>query len=257
LHVNPLHGVTYLFLNLRVPPFDDVRVRRALSYAANRAAAVRISARAAGADPTCQILPPDFPGYEPYCPYTLGGHAPWRAPDLARARRLVAASGTRGSLIRVQVPENHRGEEGFIAALFRSLGYRVRVEKVSDSAYYGLLSAPPERKARLQAGPVSWFADLPAASNYFVTFFSCSSPGNPFGFCDRGIERRMRRARTLQTTDPYVANRLWAQIDRAIIDQAVVVPLVTFKEIDVVSPRVGNYQYSPQWGVLSDQMWVR
>jgi hypothetical protein len=36
-----------------------------------------------------------------------------------------------------------------------------------------------------------------------------------------------------------------------------VVPLVTFKEIDVVSPPVRNYQYSPQWGVLTDQMWVR
>jgi hypothetical protein len=33
-----------------------------------------------------------------------------------------------------------------------------------------------------------------------------------------------------------------------------VVPLVTFKEIDVVSPPVRNYQYSPQWGVLTDQV---
>jgi peptide/nickel transport system substrate-binding protein len=257
LHVNPLHGVTYLFLNSRVPPFNDVRARRAVSYAANRAAAVRISARAAGADPTCQILPPAFPGYEPYCPYTVRGHGSWRAPDLARARRLVAASGTRGSLIRVQVPENHRGEESFIAALLRGVGYRPQIEKVTDDAYYGLLRGTQEQKASVQAGPVSWFADLPAASNYIATFFACRSPGNVFGFCDRGIDSKIRQARTLQTTDPYVANRLWAQIDRAIIDQAVVVPLVTFKEIDVVSPRVGNYQYSPQWGVLTDQMWVR
>ena len=40
------------------------------------------------ATPTCQILPPNIPGYVRYCPYG--------APDLRTARRLVAASGTRG-----------------------------------------------------------------------------------------------------------------------------------------------------------------
>jgi YVTN family beta-propeller protein len=257
LHENPLYGVTYVMLNTRVAPFDDVRVRQAVSYAADRAAAVRISARAVGADPTCQILPPAFPGYEPYCPYTARGRSPWSAPDLARARRLVAASGTRGSLVRVQVPENHRGEESFFAALFRSLGYRPQVEKVADKAYYSLLASRGPKKNRLQAGPVSWFADFPAASNYIETFFSCTSPSNFSGFCDRSIERQIRRAHALQTTDPYLANRVWAKIDRAIVDKAVFVPLLTFKEIDVVSPRVGNYQYNPQWGVLSDQIWVR
>jgi peptide/nickel transport system substrate-binding protein len=34
-------------------------------------------------------------------------------------------------------------------------------------------------------------------------------------------------------------------------------PLVTPKLIDFVSRRVGNYQYSPVWGMLIDQLWVR
>jgi len=29
------------------------------------------------------------------------------------------------------------------------------------------------------------------------------------------------------------------------------------KAIDVVSRRVGNHQYSPQWGILLDQLWAR
>ncbi len=76
-------------------------------------------------------------------------------------------------------------------------------------------------------------------------------------FCDRGIEADIQRALTLQTTDPYLANQLWARIDRAIVDRAPVVPLFTLKELDIVSRRVGNYQYNPQWGVLIDQLWVR
>jgi len=35
------------------------------------------------------------------------------------------------------------------------------------------------------------------------------------------------------------------------------VPLLNRKQVDFVSRRVGNYQYSPQWGMLLDQLWVR
>ena len=35
------------------------------------------------------------------------------------------------------------------------------------------------------------------------------------------------------------------------------VPLVIPSTIDFVSRRVGNYEYSPQHGVLPDQLWVR
>jgi hypothetical protein len=36
------------------------------------------------------------------------------------------------------------------------------------------------------------------------------------------------------------------------------VPLVNPKVIEVVSRRVGNYQYSPNgYGMLIDQLWVR
>ena len=254
VHVNPVEGSTYLFLNTQVPPFDDVRVRRALNFAADRTAAVRVSARIAGGEPTCQILPPEFPGFRRYCPYTLhpDPSGRWKAPDLQRARRLVAASGTSGAPVTVWVPDNHKGEGPFARKLLQSLGYRVRLKRVSDVAYLEL-GGP----RRAPAGLMSWFADFPAASNYFDTFFSCRAAANWSEFCDRGIDAQIRKAISLQTTDPYLANRLWAQVDREIVDRAPFVPLVALKEIDIVSPRVGNYQFHPQWGVFLDQLWVR
>jgi YVTN family beta-propeller protein len=252
VHVNPVHGNTYLFLNTKIPPFDDIRVRRAVNYAADRAAAVRVSSRIAGGEPTCQILPPEFPGFRRYCPYTLHPDATgrWKGPDLSRARRLVAASGTSGASVTVLVPDSHEGEGPFARKLLQSLGYRVRLERVSDAAY---LQGP----RRVQAGLTSWFADFPAASNYFGTFFSCRAPANWSEFCDRSIDAQIRKAIGLQTTDPYLANQLWARVDREIVDRAPFVPLVSLKEIDIVSPRVGNYQFHPQWGVFVDQLWVR
>jgi len=258
VHANPREATTYLFLNTKVPPFDDVRVRRAVNYAADRAAGVRVSTRGPGGAPTCQILPPDFPGFRPYCPYTLHPSAggKWMAPDLVRARRLVAASGTEGQTVTLWVPDNHRGEGPFAAGLLRSLGYRARIKRVSDPVYYGP-GGPLDPRRRVQAGPYSWFADFPAASNYITTFFACRAPSNFSEFCHRQIDTDIQRALKLQTTDPYLANQLWARLDREIVDEAPVVPLYTLRKVDIVSRRVGNYQYNPQWGVILDQLWVR
>jgi peptide/nickel transport system substrate-binding protein len=254
VHINPIRAVTYLFLNTQVPPFDDIRVRRAVNLAADRAAGVRVSARALGAEPTCQILPPAFPGYVRYCPFGAGNV--WRGPELARAQRLVAASGTRGALVTVWVPPDHRQEADFSASLFRSLGYRARIKRISHDVYYSP-AGPLDPRTRAQAGPFTWFADYPAASNYMTTFFTCDAPSNWSHFCDRRLDAQIRRAVALETSDPYLANRLWAKIDRHIVDQSLVVPLFTHKNVDLVSTRVGNYQYNPQWGALTDQFWVK
>jgi YVTN family beta-propeller protein len=265
MHVNPLRGVTYLFLNTRVPPFDDVRVRRALNYAVDRAAAVRTSARGAGAEPTCQILPPDFPGFQPYCPYTRqpGPGGVWTAPDLERARRLVSESGTRGADVTVWVPDSHRREGPFVAGLLRSLGYDVRLKHVDTGVYFGP-SGPASSRLRVQAGLVTYLPDYPAASAYLDAYFSCDAfePRRAFnqnwsGFCDRRIDALIRRALALQTTDPYLANQLWAKIDHAVVDRSPFVPLFSLRQVDFVSRRVGNYQFNPQWGTLLDQLWVR
>jgi peptide/nickel transport system substrate-binding protein len=63
--------------------------------------------------------------------------------------------------------------------------------------------------------------------------------------------------RALQATDPASADALWARADRRVVDEAAVLPLENPEQIDLVSRRVRNYQYSPQWQILLDQLWVR
>jgi hypothetical protein len=143
-------------------------------------------------------------------PYTLrpGASGDWTSPDLERANRLVDASGSRGAVVTIWVPENHRGEAQFAATLIRSLGYRTRIKRVSNDVYYNPATGPLDPRRRAQAGLFSWFADYPAASNYFGTFFSCRAPSNWSEFCDHGIDTEIQRALQLQTTDPYLANQL-------------------------------------------------
>jgi peptide/nickel transport system substrate-binding protein len=61
----------------------------------------------------------------------------------------------------------------------------------------------------------------------------------------------------LQTRNPQAANEAWARLDRELVNQAIVVPVITGKAIDFVSRRVGNYQRHPVLGILLGQLWVR
>ena len=67
-----------------------------------------------GARPLCQILPATVPGHVPYCPYTRRPNeaGEWSAPDLARARGLIAASGTKGIAITYSGPASTLASPG-------------------------------------------------------------------------------------------------------------------------------------------------
>ena len=102
---SPTAGTFFVVFDTEVPPFDDVDVRQAMNLALDRERVVQIFGGAA-ALPTCQQLPPNFPGYEPYCPYTMDpgpeGEGSWTAPDLEEAERLVRRSGTAGMRVRFE-----------------------------------------------------------------------------------------------------------------------------------------------------------
>ena len=90
-----------LVLNTRIAPFNDIRVRRALNYAIDRAKIARLLGPYN--QPSCQTLPPYLPGYRPYCPYTLDPNptGAWHAPDVAQAEHLDRDIRTRGTPITI------------------------------------------------------------------------------------------------------------------------------------------------------------
>jgi len=262
VHTNPTPTTIGFFLNTRVPPFDDVNVRRALNYAVNRARAVDLVGGPDQAQPTCQILPPNFPGYRRYCPYTVSPSASgsWTAPDLAKARHLVAASGTKGMQVTVWSYTTFKGLGPFAAQALRSLGYRASVKLLAGSYF----TSVADSRNRPQIGFEFWGADYPAASDFLNTLFACGAfqPNsgtnqNYAEFCDRSIDRQTTRALGVQATNPEAASELWGRVDRMTVERAPWVPLLNLKTVDFLSKRVGNYQYSPQWGMLIDQLWVR
>jgi peptide/nickel transport system substrate-binding protein len=264
VHENPYPGWQGLFLNTHLAPFDNLDARRAVSYAIDRAAAVSYSGGTDFAATTCQILPPDFPGYRPYCPYTArpGAGGVWSARDLAHARALVARSGTRGTAVTVWTTPAVSGFGAAAIKTLRLLGYRVSTKPASDADY---LAGVADSRNRAQIGFWGWGADYPVASNFFTPMFTCASflPGNPNNenaseFCNPGIDRMIEQSLRQEAVNTQASIADWARVDRAVVDQAVMLPLINPKNVDVVSKRVGNYQYSLNgFSALLDQLWVR
>jgi YVTN family beta-propeller protein len=265
LHSDFTAVTEYEALNTRIPPFNDVRVREALNYAVDRRKLVEFSGGPARAAATCQILPPNFPGRQQYCPYTLNPRPgrTWHEPDLATARRLIAASHTAGSKIRLwnlDLPLTHQVGEYF-AGLLRQLGYHVTVHEPSVQRYFGHVS---NSRQQVQISYLLSGADYPTAANFFTNQLTCGSftpdsnnNTNLAEYCDPKADRLIHRAQAVQATDPGAAGRLWAQADRTITNDAPWIPLVNDKEAVLTSARTGNYQDNPMLGPLLDQMWTR
>jgi YVTN family beta-propeller protein len=264
LHLPPVPAEWYLVLNTTRPPFDDVRARRAVNYALDRSKVVRLAGGPESVRPTCQVLPPNFPGHSAYCPYTLdpGPRSAWTAPDVLKAMRLVRASGTAGAAVVLWWPTAVGTALGrYFEELLDSLGYRAQLRLVSGDLVGGPDAYFPSlgRRARdWQAAAGAWIADYPAAST-FINLLSCKSnvSVNYGRFCNGTIEAKIRRALKVQEHDPSAANELWEAIDREITDQAPWVFLYTLNTPQVVSKRVGNFQQHPLWGPLFGQFWVR
>jgi peptide/nickel transport system substrate-binding protein len=139
LQSEPLGGTFGGVMNTRVAPFDHRSVRRALNFALDRNRVVGFAGGPLAAQPTCQILPPEISGYEPYCPFTLdpGPSGSRHTSDLAKARALVDKSGTRGIKVTflVQPPgptDPTRAIGHYIVSLLDQLGYRASLRVTAN-----------------------------------------------------------------------------------------------------------------------------
>jgi peptide/nickel transport system substrate-binding protein len=183
---------------------------------------------------------------------------------LDRARRLVRSSGTQGTRVSVWMPAlASNGLREYVLSLLESVGYRARLRVVAGITEYFTTVADPQTRAQVGFG--GWVLDFPSAEGFLRPLLSCAgyNPASPetttniSGFCDRSIDAQMSRAASAQVHDPAEATVLWQRVEDAALAQAPVVPAFNPTYVSLVSARVGNYQYNPQWGILLSQLWVK
>ncbi len=265
VHIEPSPQVFYMALDTLIPPFNNLQARQALNFATDRKAVVQLFGGPRLARPVCQILPPDFPGYQPNCPYTKNPGPTWSAPDMTRARQLIAQSGTKGDKVVVigsPTPPAPAIDQYFVS-LLSQLGYRASLKTLSSTVQYPYVQNSANRA---QIDESYWDPDYPAAADFLNVMIGCggyhkgsSASPNLSYFCDPAIQAKTAQALRVQETNPAAANKLWAAIDKSVTAQAPQVSLFVANDLAFVSSRVGNFQYSPATdsGFLIDQAWVK
>jgi oligopeptide transport system substrate-binding protein len=151
----------YLGMNCQMPPFTDIRVRRAFNYAINKEKLIAVFNRRGVA--ATGILPPGLPGYDP----TIRGY-PY---DPARARQLleqvsIPANFTPQLWIRADETQMMLAQS--IQQDLALVGVHVLLKPV---AWPPLLEAI-RQPATVQLGLSGWEADFPDPENFLEVLFA-------------------------------------------------------------------------------------
>jgi peptide/nickel transport system substrate-binding protein len=263
LVITPLTAGFYFPMNVRLAPFDNLKARQAVALAVDRKAAVKLIGGVNLATPTCQVLPPGLPGYEPYCPWTKNPGATWTAPDLERARQLVKESGTAGAKVTFVTADTAIGRAlgTYMQGVLTDIGYDANVKVLAQSLQLIYIQ---NTNNKVQISLLQWYQDYPAPSDFLNVLLACASfhPGsdasiNIPGICDPELDAQMARALDQALTDEKAANALWAAIDKKATDAAYLPGVFTPKHLDFTSKRLGNFVFSSQTYFVPALAWVQ
>jgi peptide/nickel transport system substrate-binding protein len=230
LEVTPSINVFYFWMNTTEPPFDDLRVRRAVNYAIDPRALSRIWAGAM--KPMQQILPPAMPGHRDFTPYPH---------DMAKAKALIAAADPAERSVTVwtnSFPINREAGE-YYEGVLKELGFETKLKVIDPSNYFtvtGNLSTPD-----LDTGYGNWLLDYPHPNDYFepqLTGEAIAETNNTnwSQFDDPALDTEVERLRQEQLGPQQEA--AYARLDREYMKQAPWAPFGTLSFPTFVSETV-------------------
>jgi peptide/nickel transport system substrate-binding protein len=154
----PTGSTFYFWMNTRLPPFDSLRVRRAINYAIDPAAIEKLYGGLLR--PTQQILPPNMPGYSRFHLYPH---------DMQRAKRLITEAHLPASARDITVWGANFNPTPSVLLYYQSvlkkLGFNPKLKILNGQTYFptiGNANTPD-----LDTGWAGWFQDYPHPNDFF------------------------------------------------------------------------------------------
>jgi oligopeptide transport system substrate-binding protein len=223
-------GTYYYGFNTSKPPFDNPRVRRAVSMAIDRKQLTDLLA--GGQIPLYGWIPNGMMGYDPEVGLRF---------DAAKARKLLEEAGykDRSKLPMITIgystsDDNKRIAENVQAQLKTNLGLNIQLSNEEWKTYLQTLKANPPAIFRL-----GWLADYPDPDN-FMSLITSYSENNHTHWGSKRYDELVERAVSL--TDPAERAVLYKEGQKILTETEVpVMPLFTMVTQQLVAPRVENY----------------
>ncbi len=225
-------GTYFYSVNTTRPPFDNVWVRRALTFAIDRESITRDLLKGSR-DPWGRLTPLGYPGYVGPKPV---------AYDAVRARECLAKAGFPGGKgfprisILFNTSEDHRRIAEAIQAMWkRDLGIDIELTNQEWGSYLQSTSSLQYDVARR-----SWIGDY-LDPNSFLQLLVTGDGNNRTGWSNERYDALMRGAASM--LDPAARFAALAEAESLAIDHAPYLPIYHYSTNELVKPWVrGLYQ---------------
>ena len=243
-------GTSYVALNMKKVPFDNLNVRRAASFVLDRNA-MRLAVGGAITGPIAtHYIGPDFKGkgFEAaggfgYNPFPSPGFKGSVAKAKAELRKAGFASGMYEGPDVTAVTSNVPtavNQARILAANFAKIGITVKIRSVTSDAMYTRFCGTPKNQPEI-CPAVGWLPDFKDPVTLLdPTFNGAFIPetGNVNWpqLNDPRINRAMERAKRIQNAKARYA--AWGRIDRMIAETAAAIPLQWLNTLNIISDRV-------------------
>ncbi len=237
----PMLGNEYIVLNLRRAPFNDPRLRRAVSLCLDRALLTEKVNRD-GSLPAHAFIPPRIANYH-------GGatldFAPWPMERRkAEAKRLLAEAGygdgnpfTFEYLYMTSI--DSRRSVVAQAAMLKQCGMIARMIGNEPKIHYNAL-----RQVDFIAAQARWGADYNDPQTFLYLLDSRSGPYNYGGYNSAEFDRLVDLGKV--TLDLQKRAEILAKAEQTALDDGAVVPLSFFTSKSLVAPHVKGYEDNVQ-----------
>lgn len=236
LHFRQHIGLEYYAFNVRRKPFDDPRVRRALSMGVERSLIGGKILRA-GEPAAFSLVPPGVVNYPRpgRCDF-----ADWpRAKRLAEAQQLLAGAGFGpGKALVVQLRYNNADTQRKIAvavaSMWQALGVRTTLVTADLKVHQQALAQGDFDVARAQ-----WYAEDRDPASFLELLASRATGLNVTGWKDARYDRLIESAE--QTADPVRRAAQLREAEELGLQAQAIVPLYYYVSRRLISPRVQGW----------------
>jgi peptide/nickel transport system substrate-binding protein len=244
VHESPWNNVMPLVFNSKRPPFDDVRVRRALSLAVDRwQAATALSSTTFLKYVGGVMRPGTAMSASEQELLTLPGFSRDIAASRTEAKRLLAEAGQRNLHVvltsRADVPMPYDAGADLVISSWREVGVTATVEKLPTKTWQAALEGG-NFAAALGFGADTVDDPTQQLSHYISRDLS---PLNHSGATDRFLDALFIGQAV--TSDPRERLKIVRQFERQALTDANVVPLLWWNRIVVTSRRVQGWHITP------------